>query len=288
MTVKINPGAKGSLNIISGIRRVCVMGLGTVGLPTAVYISKFFPVIGYDIKKEAAQKLQQYGSPATTSWADVKALEDIDVFVICVSTGLTNDLRPDVRPVYDCCEKIASYNKDALVCVESTIVPGTCRAVSEEYGLRFVVHCPHRYWVDDPERYGVRQLRVFGALNEEARERGLSFYRALSIPLHEVEPIEVAELCKVAENAYRFVQIAFAEELKIICDKLGLSFEDVRAACNTKWNIEILEAREGIGRHCLPKDIHYLMSLHGDTPLLRGAVEADELYRRHIQQGRRC
>ncbi len=86
-------------------------------------------------------------------------------------------------------------------------------------------------------------------------------------------------MSKIAENAYRFVQIAFAEELKIICDKCEIPFEELRESCNTKWNIEILEARDGIGGHCLPKDVRYLWNIL-KSPLLSGAIRADEIYRK--------
>jgi len=80
------------------------------------------------------------------------------------------------------------------------------------------------------------------------------------------------------------VQIAFAEELKMICESLGLDFEEVRKACNPKWNIEILEARNGIGAHCLPKDIRYLASLSEHNTLLRSAMEVDIQYRKWLKQ----
>jgi UDP-N-acetyl-D-mannosaminuronate dehydrogenase len=86
-------------------------------------------------------------------------------------------------------------------------------------------------------------------------------------------------MCKIVENAYRYVQIAFAEELRMMCEELGLDFNEVRRACNTKWNIEILEAREGILGHCLPKDIRYLISLTTYNTLLRSAIEVDKEYR---------
>ncbi|GAG78558.1 unnamed protein product, partial [marine sediment metagenome] len=99
------------------------------------------------------------------------------------------------------------------------------------------------------------------------------------VPIIEVSSIEVAEMCKVTENAYRFVEIAFAEELHTICDNLGLPFEELRKAINTKWNINILEARDGIGGHCLPKDVRYLWTII-KSPLLQGAITADETYKK--------
>ena len=96
--------------------------------------------------------------------------------------------------------------------------------------------------------------------------------------MHVCSSIEVAEMCKITENSHRYLQIAFAEDLKMLCAKIGMNFEDLRAACNTKWNVDIPEARDGIGRHCLPKDIRYVTSLAPST-LLESAMKVDKEYR---------
>jgi UDP-N-acetyl-D-mannosaminuronic acid dehydrogenase len=83
----------------------------------------------------------------------------------------------------------------------------------------------------------------------------------LGIPLFQVDPIEVAEASKLVENASRFLQIAFTEEIKLLCDKMGLSYSTLREAVNSKWNIKLLEARDGINGHCLPKDSHMYSDL---------------------------
>lgn len=84
------------------------------------------------------------------------------------------------------------------------------------------------------------------------------------------------------------MQIAFVEEVKMICDALGLNFSEVREACNTKWNVQLAEARDGIGGVCLPKDVRYLIKHAEDSlkycPLLRGAVYADELYKDYVSK----
>ena len=91
-------------------------------------------------------------------------------------------------------------------------------------------------------------------------------------------------MSKVAENAYRYLQIAFAEELKMTCGDLGLDFEKVREACNTKWNIEMLEARDGINGHCLPKDIRYLASVGPHNLLTQSAITVDKAYRKWLAE----
>lgn len=263
--------------------KVCVIGLGTVGLPTAQYcLDRGLKVYGYDIDPNAVNKAKTFGIFANTRWNEIPS---VDAYIICVSTILRGE-SPDLLPIFDVCEKIANKDHSSpLVSIESTIIPGTSRKIYNEIFKRNVklVHVPHRYWAGDSVKHGVKQLRVIGAICDESLEAGLKFYQdVLKIPLHIVKSIEVAEMSKITENACRYVQIAFAEELKMICGELGLDFEEVRKACNTKWNIEILEARGGIDGHCLPKDVRYLMSLSDANVLLASAVRADEEYRKWL------
>jgi UDP-N-acetyl-D-mannosaminuronate dehydrogenase len=182
---------------------------------------------------------------------------------------------------------ISERDKNCLVSIESTVPVGTCRKISESYDLRTLVHCPHRYWVEEPMAHGIKQQRVIGAINQQSLEKGLEFYHILDIPVHVCPTIEIAEMCKVAENAYRFVQIAFAEELRRICEDKNISFEEVRTACNTKWNTEILEARDGIYGSCLPKDIGYLKNMAKNAPLIEGAIITDEIYKKWIKTSKK-
>jgi UDP-N-acetyl-D-mannosaminuronic acid dehydrogenase len=264
---------------------VCVLGLGTIGLPTAEYVkNKGLKVFGYDISQEAVMRAKQKGIHASSEWEKVP---EADVYIMCVSTWDSNG-KPDLSPVFDISRKISSRtDKENIISIESTIVPGTSRRIYNSifHGNVKLVHVPHRYWPEDPVNHGVRQLRVIGGINKESLDSGKELYKnLLDIPLHEVPSIEIAEVCKISENAYRYVLIAFAEELRMICENLALDFEKVREACNTKWNIEILEARDGIGGRCLPKDIHLLASLTKYNTLLRASKEVDKQYREWLKK----
>ncbi|MGH9974814.1 MAG: NAD(P)-binding domain-containing protein [Nitrososphaeraceae archaeon] len=107
----------------------------------------------------------------------------------------------------------------------------------------------------------------------------------LGIPLHPVSDIEIAEIAKIAENAHRYLQIAFAEDMYLYCQASGISFPELREALNTKWNVEILEPREGIGGHCLPKDTKMFLqstrSISTRSKILKAAIEVDEEYKRY-------
>jgi len=265
--------------------RICVVGLGEVGLPTALYVQeKGFEVWGYDINSAAVENARKKGAvKATDSWHKVPTM---DIYIICVSTGLKN-FSPDMSSVYDTCSKIMEKEKPTLVSIESTILPGISRKIYEEIFKKRVhlVHVPHRYWAGNPIQHGVKQLRVIGAVDAKSLEHGLRFYRGvLEIPVHVALSIEVAELSKIAENAYRYVQIAFAEELSMMCQELGLDFNAVRAACNTKWNIKIQEARNGIKGHCIPKDTKYLANMTTANTLIESAMAVDKEYRKRLQR----
>ena len=104
--------------------------------------------------------------------------------------------------------------------------------------------------------------------------------KSLDIPMHAVSSIEIAELTKIIENSHRYLQIAFAEELYLYCQANNILFSDLRDALNTKWNVEIMEPREGIGGHCLPKDTRmFLNTSTMKSKILQSAIEVDSLYR---------
>lgn len=265
--------------------KVAVIGLGQVGLPVAQYCyMKGLEVYGYDISSTTVERVGKTEKfKATTSWKDVP---QVDVYLICVTTTQKDD-SPDLSPVFDVCTKISQKaTTSSLVAIESTIIPGTCKKIYETIfkNQLNLVHAPHRYWPGDPEKHGVNQLRVIGAVNQESLTTGLKFYKdALGIPMHTVSSVEVAEMCKITENAHRYLQIAFAEELKLICEKIGLNFDELRAAMNTKWNVELPEARLGIGGHCLPKDIRYVTSV-APSEILESAINVDTKYREWLSR----
>src|SRR5262249_4174240 len=104
--------------------------------------------------------------------------------------------------------------------------------------------------------------------------------------MHAVPQIEIAEITKIAENAHRYLQIAFAEDLYLYCQANNINFAELRDALNTKWNVHILEPRDGIGGHCLPKDTKMFLQSSKSirSKILAAAIEVDEDYRRYRQQ----
>jgi nucleotide sugar dehydrogenase len=233
---------------------------------------------------------------------------DIDVFMICISTHRQDDISsPQIDGLMAITRKIAKEASNGkLVSIESTIPRGTTRKMFEILEHRFhVVHAPHRWFALEEDLHGVNQLRVIGGVCDCCLRTGIRFYdgvdhaeekqdleyysgkksyKSLGISMYSVSTVEIAELSKIVENADRYMQIAFAEDLYMFCKANGISFSELRDAVNTKWNVNILEPRDGIGGHCIPKDTRmFLESSEIKSKILIAAQEVDKDYRKYIQ-----
>ncbi|MEJ7642187.1 MAG: NAD(P)-binding domain-containing protein [Candidatus Nitrosocosmicus sp.] len=305
----------------NNFNKVVVIGLGQLGLPVAKYVKeKGFDAYGYDISEKAMEVAQSnYGIKKASNF------KDFDVLIICVSTHRPDDMfSPQIDSLLSVMEKISREAKTgALISIESTIPKGTSKKVFERVDHRLhVVHAPHRWYALEENIHGVNQLRIIGGVSSCCLQHGLDFYdgveirisndgssgndgsnkqrdssststspmktdgRSLQIPMHPVSSIEVAELTKIIENAHRYLQIAFAEELYLYCKANNISFAELRHSLNTKWNVEILEPRDGIGGHCLPKDTKMFVNSSNSikSKILQAAMEIDEDYREYIQK----
>lgn len=269
--------------ILGNNLKILVIGLGEIGYTNAEYFSsKGLWVEGFDISTSAIKK----ALADKVIKKEAKNFEGYDYYLICISTHKpTNMFMPDLEGLYQISHRISKEGKTgALVGLDSTIPQGTTSEVNQILKHRLhVVHVPHRYFNGDKEKHGVNQIRVIGSCESCCLEQATKFYNhLLDIPLHRTNSAEVAELTKVVENAYRYLEISFAEELKMICDKKNIDFYELRSAINTKWNIEILEPRKGIGGHCLPKDSDMFLSFAGDvldSSLIKTAKKIDHQYR---------
>ena len=123
-----------------------------------------------------------------------------------------------------------------------------------------------------------------GASSPKALRRGLEFYTWFMHRhmIHDTS-LAVAEICKPLENAYRFLEITIAQEIKELCVQKGLDFEQVRQAMNTKWNIDVKEARDGVGGKCLPKDIELIDKYIGQNNIFSIARSLNDLYIRYYR-----
>lgn len=297
--------------------KVVVIGLGQLGLPVAKYVKeKGFDTYGYDINPKAVEMAEK-----TSAIKIADNFSDFDVFILCISTHKPDDLfSPQIDGLLSLADKIskeATKRKEGsvLVSIESTIPKGTSKKIFEILHHRFhVVHAPHRWYSLEEKEHGVNQLRVIGGVKDCCIRHGMQFYsgnklftsditvaeerrsplpspslssqalnlsKSLDIPMHPVSKIEIAEMTKIIENAHRYLQIAFAEDLYLYCQANNINFSELRDALNTKWNVNILEPREGIGGHCLPKDTKMFLqsSKSIKSKILTAAVEVDQDYK---------
>ncbi len=270
-------------------KKILVIGLGQIGYSNAEYITaKGLHVDGYDISGKAIHRALH----DKVIRDDALTFEGYEYYIICISTHRPDNMfMPFLDGLFDIVRKISDEGKtNALVGIDSTIPRGTSNTIKEILDHRLhVVHVPHRFYINEQKEHGVRQTRVLGGCERCCVSKGTEFYGdILDIPLHLVKSVEVAELSKVIENSYRFLEIAFAEELKMVCDNSMINFDELRAAVNTKWNIKVLEAKDGIGGHCLPKDSQMYLDMSKNylqSNLIETAKKIDERYRRHMLQG---
>jgi UDP-N-acetyl-D-mannosaminuronic acid dehydrogenase len=288
----------------SQIKKVLIIGLGQLGLPVAKYVKdRGFETFGYDINQRRVEDAEKnYGIKS------IKRFDDIDVFILCVSTHDPNDeYTPFIDGLFSVVQKISRQAKNgSLVSIESTVPKGTSKKIFEMLNHRLhVAHAPHRWYSLEEDVHGVNQVRVIGGVSDCCLKVALQFYdsgnealefndniannnhencirNGLGIPMHPVTEIEIAELSKIIENADRYMQIAFSEDLYLYCQANNVNFGELRDALNTKWNVKILEPRDGVGGHCLPKDTKMFLqsSKSIKSKILMAALEVDQDYRR--------
>jgi len=289
------------------INKVLVIGLGQLGLPVAKYVKqRGFETYGYDMNPQRMKQAEEnFGIKS------IEQFDDIDVFILCVSTHDPNDeYTPHVDGLFELARKISKEAKNgSLVSIESTVPKGTSKKIFEILNHRIhVAHVPHRWYALEEEIHGVNQVRVIGGVSDCCLKTALQFYDRnnevlefnditnkedtsgdsqttavdLGIPMHPVSEIEIAELTKIIENADRYLQIAFSEDLYLYCQANNVNFGELRDSLNTKWNVKILEPRDGVGGHCLPKDTKMFLqsSKSIKSKILMSAMEVDKEYRR--------
>jgi len=289
------------------INKVLVIGLGQLGLPVAKYVKqRGFETFGYDMNSERMKQAEKnFGIKS------IEQFDDIDVFILCVSTHDPDDeYTPYVDGLFELARKISKEAKNgSLVSIESTVPKGTSKKIFEILNHRLhVAHVPHRWYALEEEIHGVNQVRVIGGVSDCCLKTALQFYDRnnvalefnditnkedtsgdsqttavdLGIPMHPVSEIEIAELTKIIENADRYLQIAFSEDLYLYCQANNVNFGELRDSLNTKWNVKILEPRDGVGGHCLPKDTKMFLqsSKSIKSKILMSAMEVDKEYRR--------
>jgi UDP-N-acetyl-D-glucosamine dehydrogenase len=272
--------------ITSHQANVMVIGLGYVGLPLAVEKGNVgFNVTGIDkneervkhinagsnyipdVDGEELRKLVLDGRLTATS--DFDCLKEADVVIMCVPTSLTENRDPDISYILLATKKIAEYLRAGqLVTLESTTYPGTTQEVILPYLLRkglkvgedfFLAYSPERV---DPgnKRFKTKNIaKIVGGVTPACLEVACNFYAQTIAEVVKVSSPAASEMIKVFENTYRAVNIALANELMFICDKMGLDVWEIVEAAGTKpFGFQAFYPGPGVGGHCIPVDPYYL------------------------------
>jgi len=263
-----------------------IIGLGYVGLPLVLrFCEEGFKVCGFDIDREKADKLNRGESYIKhissekvrqfvdrrlfEATVDMQRLKEADAIIICVPTPLTDKREPDMQYVEATAREVARHLRPGqLISLESTTYPGTTEELLlpllTEKGLKvgrdfFLVFSPER---EDPGRKDFTTKttpKIVGGITEKCLLAGEALYSKIVDKVVKVSSPKAAEMTKLLENIYRSVNIALVNELKMLCDRMGIDVWEVIEAAKTKpFGFEAFYPGPGLGGHCIPVDPFYL------------------------------
>ena len=268
--------------LIAGKEKLALVGLGYVGMPIAVEFAKHINVIGFDINEKRVNEYRN-GIDATNEvgdaiknakvdfTSDAKKLNEARFIIVAVPTPVKDDNTPDLRPVEGASRTVGqNIQPGTIVCFESTVYPGVTEDVcvpiiEKESGLKCgvdwkIAYSPERINPGDRIHTLTNIKKVVSGMDDETATEVKKIYdiviKAGTFP---VSNIKTAEAVKVIENSQRDINIAFMNEIAIICDKLGIDTIEILEGMNTKWNA--LGFKPGlVGGHCIGVDPYYLTS----------------------------
>ena len=269
--------------LIAGKEKLALVGLGYVGMPIAVEFAKHIRVIGFDINEKRVQEYAS-GIDATNEvgdairdttvefTADPAKLREARFIVVAVPTPVNEDNTPDLRPVKGASVTVGrNLSPGSIVVFESTVYPGVTEdicvpIIERESGLKCgtdwkIGYSPERINPGDRVHTLTSIRKVVSGMDEEsAREIKKVYDIVIKAGTFPVSNIKTAEAVKVVENSQRDINIAFMNEIAIICDRLKIDTDEVLAGMNTKWNA--LGFKPGlVGGHCIGVDPYYLTNV---------------------------
>ena len=264
--------------------KACFMGLGYIGLPTAITAAMHgVEVVGVDINPDVVaktnagelhivepglgEKLREVTASCRLRATSVP--ETSDAYFIVVPTPFKGDHTPDISFVESATRAVVPFLKeDDLYVIESTSPIGTTERMAELiYSLRpelcgklHIAYCPERVLPGNVLYELVHNDRVIGGVDEEATERASEFYGLFVKGCLHHTNARTAEMCKLTENSSRDVQIAFANELSLICDRAGINVWELISLANKHPRVNILQPGCGVGGHCIAVDPYFITS----------------------------
>ncbi len=261
--------------------KICVIGLGEIGSRTfnkMRQIDNNHQYIGVD-KDPTKFGPNNINFPMNGARTQEEIDKAADVYIISVWNS---------QQVLDVL-KLIPWKERPLVCIESTFDPGMIRHVPEcspDFDPDCLVAVPHRFNPNDAEHDVFNLVRVLGGMTPVATERGYAFYLHFMNRRHIYKTsFKNAVLTKVAENAYRYMEIVIAQEIKRCVESKGYNFEEIRLLMNSKWNIDVKQALGGVQGKCLPKDMN-IFTQNFLNDLFEQAIESNENYIGEIANGR--
>ncbi|NJE42289.1 UDP-N-acetyl-D-mannosamine dehydrogenase [Thermococcus sp. GR6] len=266
---------------------IAVIGLGYIGLPTAImFANAGFRVIGYEIREKVVEKINsgkahiiepeidkllrkaiKSGNLRATS--NPKEIREKDVYIICVQTPLKEDKTPNLSYLESAVETVAkAMKKGSLIIIESTVPPLTTVKMAELIeaitGLKpgedfYMVHAPERVMPGRIFKELIYNSRIFGGITPKSAELAEKLYRSFVKGQTLKTNSTVSEVVKLMENTFRDVNIALANEFAFLAHQYGINVFEAIELANTHPRVKIHVPGIGVGGHCLPKDPHLLV-----------------------------
>ena len=290
------------------IMKICVVGMGYIGLPTSSILATHgFEVIGVEINKtiiddveKGRTEIQEPGLSIIVKAAvrsrGLKCQEtmpDADVFIICVPTPINQDKTADLDYVIQAGKMVASRIRNGnLVILESTVPPGTTRYVLkpilERSGLSaekdfYLAHCPERVLPGNLLNELIHNDRIIGGINETSAQMAKKIYETFVEGNMYLTDTDTAEFVKLMENTYRAVNIALANEFALIAEKLDLNIHGAIDLANKHPRVNIPRPGAGVGGHCIPIDPWFIVEKAPDlSKLITTALKINEEMPDHV------
>lgn len=262
---------------------LCIVGLGYVGLPLAyTFAREGYNVSGFDINDERVKELteghdstnevtdQELNSVSINFTTNAETMSDCDIIILAIPTPVDDNKKPDLVPLKKASETVGKHiSKGCIVVYESTVYPGVTEDVcgkilEEQSGMQcgkdfFLGYSPERVNPGDKEHTIDKIIKIVAGQDEKTTDTLCDLYGSIvKVGIHRAPNIKTAEMSKAIENAQRDLNIAYVNEVAMLCHKIGINTEDVLEAAGTKWNF--LPFKPGlVGGHCIGVDPYYLV-----------------------------
>ena len=297
----------------ANFKKICVIGLGYVGLPTAAIIASHdITVSGVDVDKKTVETINKGEIHIIEPDLDIMvrnavnlgklyastSIEPADAFIIAVPTPFKGKNEPDLKYLEQAIQAVATVLKPGnLVILESTSPVGTTKQIScwlsdarpdlefpdlknapnsQQHNI-YIAHSPERVLPGRILVELVKNDRVIGGLTRACSERAKDLYSSFVTGTCHLTDADTAELVKLAENAYRDTNIAFANEMSLVCDKLNVDIWDMIDLANLHPRVDILNPGPGVGGHCIAVDPWFIVhSARKQTPLIQASRKVND------------